>query len=127
MTTGAAVIRYSLRQPFEKALRSIRSTLGRHGLAVVGQVDVSKRVERSLGIGLPACRIVLVLPVAAREIDAAAATYLPLHVVVSSKGAETDIQILNRIPRDCGAEAAHVQAQVCEALESVAMRRGVVA
>ena len=55
-------IQYSLREPFERAVESVCRALVNHGLRVVGHLDISRRVERSLGIVLPPCRIVFVLP-----------------------------------------------------------------
>ena len=49
-------IRFSLREPFERAVESVCRSLSSRGLRVAGQLDVSLRVERSLGIVLPPCR-----------------------------------------------------------------------
>lgn len=130
---SGAGVRYSLREPFERGLKSIRGALQRRGLRVVGQMDVSRRLERTLGILLPPCKIVFVLPLAPAPVDPAAATFLPLHVVVSSRGAQTEIQVLHRLDRAPGESMADVvvpvtetQTQICQAIETIAMRRTLV-
>ena len=131
-------IKYSLREPFERAVASVCRSLANCGLRVVGQLDVSRRVERSLGIVLPPCRIVFVLPdpsvLSTAKIHPWAAIFLPLHIVISGNGAHTEIQVQNRV--HSGSEAAaptlvapvnETQARISEAIETIAMRSSPVA
>lgn len=119
--SGGASIRYTLREPFERAVDHVRGALEQRGLRVVGEMDVSRRVERVLGINLSGCRVVFVLPADMAELDCDAAAFLPLHVVVTSKGVLTEIAVLNRLPAGPAVQAA--QAQICLAIEGIAMRR----
>ena len=130
-------IKYSLPEPFEQAVESVRKALANRGLRVAGQLDVGKRVERALGIVLPPCRIVFVLPCPARlsvdSIHPWAAIFLPLHVVISGRGTQTEIHVQNRVqagrqtaaPASSGA-VMETQAQVSEAMEAIAMRPSMV-
>jgi uncharacterized protein (DUF302 family) len=102
-------------------------------LQIAGQLDVSSRLERTLGIVLPPCRIVFVLPNPSApstiNIHPWAAIFLPLHVVISGHDGQTEIQVQNKV--QAGHEAAapalfgpvmETQAQISEAIDSIAMR-----
>lgn len=133
MTGDAGSIRFSLREPFERAVESVCSALVSRGLRVAGQLDVSRRVERSLGIVLPPCKIVFVLPHLSLPVSAGihpwAASFLPLHVVISGNGAQTEIQVQNRIqgaPADAPGPVVETQTQMRRAIEAIAMRPSMV-
>ena len=126
-------IKYSLREPFERAVESVCRSLRSRGLQIAGQLDVSSRLERTLGIALPPCRIVFVLPNPSTpstiNIHPWAAIFLPLHVVISGHDGQTEIQVQNKV--QAGHEAAapalfgpvmETQAQISEAIDSIAMR-----
>ena len=122
MTGDAGSIRYSLREPFDRAVDAVRRSLVTGGLRVAGQVDISKHVERALGIVLPRCSIVFVLP-------NPSTLSLPLHIVISGDGSQTEIQVQNRFhtgPEANGLKVsgpvAETQAQVCDAMDEIAMR-----
>ena len=130
-------VRFSLREPFERAVESVCRSLTNRGLRVAGQLDVSRRVQRSLGIALPPCMIVFVLPdpaaPGAPNIHPWAATFLPLHVVISGNGTQTEIQVQCRVHPEPGTEASGLiapikktQAQIAEAIEAIAMRPSLV-
>ncbi len=130
-------IRYSLREPFERAVESVYKSLARRGVRVAGQLDVSRRVERSLGIDLPPCRIVFVLPdptaLSAAGIHPWAAIFLPLHIVISGTDAHTEIQVQNRVHAGPSSEVPalagpimETQAKIWEAIEAIAMRPSLV-
>jgi uncharacterized protein (DUF302 family) len=138
MPYDSATIQYSLREPFEQAVESLCNSLITRGLKVSGQLDLSSRVKRTLGIVLPPCRVVLVMPDPSKLSGAGvhpwAATFLPLHIVVSASDAHTEIQVQNRVQAGSeGAVAAifgpviEAQAQVAEAVEAIAMRPSMVA
>ena len=96
-------------------------------------MDVSRRIERKLGIALPPCRIVFVLPepsvLKTASAHPLATTFLPLHVVISGGQAGTEIRLQNRVR--VGPEAAaqtitatvmKTQAQILQAIEGIATR-----
>lgn len=125
---------YYLREPFECAVASLRRSLASRGLRVVGQLDVSRRVQTSLGLGLPPCRLILVMPdlITTAGMHSWAAVLLPLHIVVSGCGVRTSIHVQNRIPaahQTDGAELAvpigQTQQKVSRAIEAIAMRSSI--
>ena len=131
-------ITYSLLEPFDQAVESIRRSLLIRGLRVVGQLDVSRRIERSLEIVLPPCRILFVLPnlseLSSSSIHPWAAIFLPFHIVISGNEANTEIQLQNRVrpfpeahAKDLLAPILETQAQLAAAIEAIAMRPNLVA
>ena len=138
MPGDAGSTRYVLPEPFDRAVESVSRSLMNRELRVVGQLDVSRHVERTLGVALPPCRIVFVLPepsvLSAAHIHPWTAIFLPLHIVISGNGAMTEILVQNRVhpgpEEDASALAAPVletQAQIREAMEAIAMRPSLVA
>jgi len=133
MPGNAGSVRFSLREPFEREVETVCRALVSRGLRVAGQLDVSRRVKRSLGIVLPPCRIVFVLPHPSTPVSSGthpwAASFLPLHVVISGNGAQTEIQVQNRIqgaPAEAPAPVLETQTEMRRAIEAIAMRPSMV-
>jgi uncharacterized protein (DUF302 family) len=138
MPSGTGSIKYSRREPFDRAVETVCRSLRSRGLHVAGQLDVSRRVERALGIVLPPCKIVFVLPnpskSSAGSMHPWAAIFLPLHVVISGTDGQTEIQVQNRVharhepasPELFG-PVMETQTQVCEAIDAIATRPSVLA
>ncbi|MDE3167272.1 MAG: hypothetical protein KGN36_15830 [Acidobacteriota bacterium] len=132
MTRDAGNVRYSLHEPFEEAIESVSASLRDCGLKIAGEIDVSRRVERTLGIALRPCRILFVLPgeslPRATAIHPWTGVLLPLHVVVSGCDAGTEVQIQTRVQpgegaaETLGAPIAETQARIAGALQAVAVR-----
>jgi uncharacterized protein (DUF302 family) len=94
-----ATIKFSLQQPFDRSVQLICASLRGHGMRVAGELDVSRRLEGSLGIVVQPCRLIFVLPdpaaLSAEAIHPWAAVFLPLHIVISGSDCQAEI----RIPR----------------------------
>lgn len=138
MPSGTGSIKYSLRESFDLAVESVCRSLRSRGLQVAGQLDVSRRVERALGIVLPPCKIVFVLPNPSKSSTSSmhpwAAIFLPLHVVISGSDAQTEIQVQNRVHERHEAASPELfgpvmetQTQVCEAIDAIATRPSMLA
>jgi uncharacterized protein (DUF302 family) len=136
MSDRIGSIKYSLREPFEQGVEAVCRSLLMRGLRLAGQMDISIGVRRSLGILLPPCRIVFVLPppaiLSAYSVDHQAAVYFPLHIVISDDNGHTGIQVQNRIRVDSQTDGPTVfdsvletQAKMSEAIEAIAMRPGI--
>ena len=131
MPGAAGNVGYVMREPFARANVSLRRSLASRGLKVVGQLDVARRVEKSLGIVLAPCTILFVLPSAPFSPGAHpwTASFLPLHIVVSANGADTQIQVPNKVSGDAAETAAvvDIQSRVAEAIGAIAMRPSLLA
>jgi uncharacterized protein (DUF302 family) len=127
---------YSMAMPVEAAIEAVCNSLRKRGIRLAGQLDVSGRLEESLGIVLPPCRLLFVLPGPASSntgtIHPSAAVFLPLHVVISGNRIQSEIRIANGIQAEANAAPPttyapvwELQREILEALESVAMRSSV--
>jgi uncharacterized protein (DUF302 family) len=133
MTAGAATVTYAIPEAFQPALRCLRQALNRQDLRIAGELDLSRRIQRSLQIKLAPCVVLYIWPSAHflenNRISAAAALLLPLHVVVSACGDRTEIHLLRPSSDDqdhAMAPVRKLQAQVRDALEKIAMRLSLV-
>jgi len=136
MTGDTGSVRYSLREPFDRAVESVCDCLSSHGLQVAACVDVAKRLERKLGIVLAPCRVLFVLPnptlLSRDAIHPWAASLIPIHVVISGNDVQAEIQVQNRIrPSDETASALfrpviETQSRLAEALDTIATRPSLV-
>src|SRR5579864_35164 len=102
MTGETAATTYSIPESFEAALKLIRAALYRAGLSVPGELDISGRIQRSLGIGMAPCRILYVCSkqssLEVTNVCPAVGIFLPLHLVVSARGEQTEIHVLASLP-----------------------------
>ena len=133
MNTSAATVTYAIREEFEPALRSVREALCGRDLRIVGELDLSGRLERSLRIKLPPCVLLYIWPSArfleSNRIPATAGLLLPLHVVISGRNGRTEIHIMRCSSADRDGVLASVrklQSELRQALEHVAMRLSLV-
>ena len=133
MAEKPATITYSIGEPFEQALKTVRSVLTGRGLRVSGELDISSRIRQRLMIGTAPCVVLLVSPSAtlgrALGIDSCAAGLAPLHVVVSSRGAQSEVHVLRIFPIEGGlldrqvmAALNQLQTQILHAVEKIGAR-----
>lgn len=126
MMTDATLTVFSISEPFSKALSKIRESLTAANLCIAGELDVSARIRRELGLTFEPCRILLIdTPILLLEsvaLDRAGATLLPLHLVVFANGQSTHVEWRNAGP---GALAPRLKLQnaLCRALERIASRQ----
>ena len=133
MADGPATTTYSIPEPFDEAVRSLRRVLAEAGLKITGELDLSGRLQRSLLVDTPPCLVVFAGPATpvlnGPSEHPGAAGLTPLHIVVAARGSQTEIHVL-RIPlpqddmRDASAMAVlgRFRAQLSQALEKIGMR-----
>jgi uncharacterized protein (DUF302 family) len=135
VASDIGIITFSTPEPFVDALHSIRSALKARGLRIVAELDLSQRVDQTLGIQLPPCRTLLIWPgpLLAMEVPAEAAVLLPLHLVVAGRGLYCDFSLQNRVPHVPGlaknifaAAIASTHSEILQSLEAIAMRPSLV-
>jgi uncharacterized protein (DUF302 family) len=129
--SDGGVVTFCISQPFSDAVRCVTAALSIRGLSVIADLDVARRVRHTLGITLPSCKILYVWPAATRveDVAAGAAVYLPLHVVLTSRRSETDINVAAITPdihELARAAVMRVQSEVLQALEGISMRMSLV-
>jgi uncharacterized protein (DUF302 family) len=57
---GSPVLKYALAEPYEAAVRAVRSALKRHGLRTALELDVAARIRSELGAGVAPCYVLYV-------------------------------------------------------------------
>ena len=132
MTDESATATYSLQEPFDEAVSSLRGVLAEAGLKIVGRLDLSARVQHRLLVETPPCLVLFAGPATplrdghSGHLGAAALT--PLHIVVSARGPQTEIHIL-RIPPPDGmpedpalADLGRFRSRLSQAIEKIGMR-----
>jgi uncharacterized protein (DUF302 family) len=131
MTGETAAATYAIPESFEEALKLIRAVLARAGLSVVGELDISGRIQRSLGIGMAQCKVLYVCSkqsiLEAIDKCPAVGIFLPLHLVASARGEQTEIHLLASLPSNSGdplvSAVNGLQDEVSRAIEKIAMQR----
>jgi len=103
MAEENATCMYLIDEPFAKALKRMRTALAEANLRIAGEIDLSFRIRRTLLMNIPPCTVLLALP--SRHItgelasDPRGAALTPLHVVVSARGARTEVHFLKARPQ----------------------------
>ena len=124
---------YRIDELFADALVRVRDSLAAAHLAVVAELDLAARMRRKLAVRLPPCVLLLVWPpdgeAGALSLDPGVVAMAPLHIVVSAKGAHTEVHFLRDqrhgrpAERSPGIEAlGRLQTAIARSIEKIGMR-----
>jgi len=124
---------YLIAQPFDRAVELLRKALSRANLKITGELNMSGWIQRQLLIGTAPCLVLLVSPVTSViegfATDPCPPALTPLHIVVSARGAQTEIHVLRVLPREDGpldrvavAALGRLQTAISQAIEKIGMR-----
>jgi len=119
----AATTTYWVAGSFEETIHVLREALAVENLQLAGELDVAQRLREKLLIGTAPCRVLFVTAKASG--DARAAALLPLHIVISAAGSQTEIHMMRRLPAQDGLSAMvlrQLQTRVARAIEKIGMR-----
>lgn len=133
MADESATTTYSIPEPFEGAVRSLRRVLAEAGLKITGELDLSGRLQRRLLVDTPPCLVLFASPLAPVLLGPSglpgAAALTPLHIVISAHGSQTEIHVLRIPPPHDGmqdasavAELGRFRAQLAQAIGKIGMR-----
>ena len=133
MAAEPATITYIVAEPFERAVRLLRTALAQAHLRLAGELDMSSRIRERLLMGIPACQVFLVAATPAEldelSVDPRAAALTPLHIVVSAHGAGTEIHLMRAMrAQDSPLEEPamevyrNLHVRITEAIERIGMR-----
>ena len=133
MADEPATTTYSIPEPFDEAVSSLRRALAEAGLKITGELDLSGRLQRRLLVGTPPCLVLFAGPAAplfsGPSGHPGAAALTPLHIVVSAHGTQTEIHVMRIPPPDDGppdasamAVLGRFRAQLSQAIEKIGMR-----
>lgn len=132
MNTLAAPM-YVIEEPFDKAIRLIRSALERQELTIAGEIDMNSLNEPSKRAG--SSRLLLVdsplLLFEALALDRAAGVFFPLHLLVTADGGQTHVSCVEfasvfdaRLPAGSSQPLSDLSNRIAAALESVVSQSG---
>jgi uncharacterized protein (DUF302 family) len=133
MPDEPATTTYSIPEPFDRAVISLRRVLAETGLKITGELDLSGRLQRRLLVDTPPCLVLFAGPAtpvfSGPSGYPGAAALTPLHIVVSAHGSQTEIHVM-RIPPprdglpDTSAMAVlgRFRSQLSQAIEKIGMR-----
>jgi uncharacterized protein (DUF302 family) len=122
--------RCEIAAPYETALKLIRSALFHEDLHISREFDVADIARGQPGMNLAPCRILCVdsplLLLEAMALDPSAAVFLPLHIVISADGPNTQVYWLNpasihskRLPVGAMLPLRALQTRIVAAMERI--------
>jgi uncharacterized protein (DUF302 family) len=130
-------ISYRMNSGFETAVKRVRGVLTANQLSIAAEFNASRRLRQALGLEVEPCQILFIenplLLLEATAIDRSSAVFIPLHLVVSGKGSQTALYLLNAefllrandAPLGIRIPIRRMQAQIVEILETIAERTSV--
>ena len=93
-----ATVTYTVPAPFDNAVSTLRHALSQRKLKVVEILNLSERIQRRLSIRSSPCVVFLVTSsdagFNALRNSRAASSLLPLHVVISDHGQQSEVHVL---------------------------------
>lgn len=133
MADESATTTYSIPEPFDEAVKSLRRVLAEAGLKITGELDLSGRLQRRLLVDTPPCLVLFAGPASpvlnGPSGHPGAAALMPLHIVVAAHGSQTEIHVLKIPPPHDGPQDASAMAvlgrfrtQLSQAIEKIGMR-----
>lgn len=112
LTSGGTTLTYVIDKPYRVVLKQLRVALKARGFDIPVEMDVSAWINTQLGVTLRPCTVLDVacpfLVLEAAIIDATAAAFLPLQVIVTEAGSRSLVRL---VPRTDGALTAGLRAQ----------------
>jgi uncharacterized protein (DUF302 family) len=133
MPEESATNTYLLDEPFATALKCVRAALESANLVTAGELDLAVRIRRALLISVPPCSVLFASSPAWTPEELAlgptSAALTPLHIVVSARGARTEVHFLRSLPRldeplqqPALTKLARLQGAISQAIEKIGMR-----
>lgn len=119
----AATTTYCVAGSFEQTVQALREALIGEDLQLTGELDVSQRLREKLMVGSAPCRVLFVTAQTAG--DPREAALLPLHIVISAAGSQTEIHMMRRLPapdKQFTTVLRLLQIRVAKAIEKIGMR-----
>jgi uncharacterized protein (DUF302 family) len=132
MVEESATNTYLVAAPFDQAVKVVRKILSGANLRITGELNMSGRIQRALLIHTAPCVVLFASPATDPENFAgnpSGAALIPLHIVISARGTQTEVHVLRALPRDDGtvdrrmtAATRDLQTLIGQAIETIGMR-----
>lgn len=134
MTQGSALQTFTIAEPYEAALRAVRTALTRHGLRTPAELDITARIRRELGAGIAPCTVLYVddpaLLLEAVVFQRGAAVLIPQPLVVTGDKRHTQLvvrtpeSLWREMPESVREPLLDLMKRMERALGSIAERQG---
>lgn len=103
LTSGGTRLTYVIDKPYVGVLKQLRAALKARGFQIPMEMDVSAWIHAQLGVTLRPCTVLDVacpfLLLEAAIIDATAAAFVPLQVIVTEAGSRSLVRLVPRTDR----------------------------
>ena len=132
MADEKATSTYLIAEPFDRAVNLVRKVLSGANLKIVGELNMSGRLQRALWIRTAPCTVLFAsAPTSPASFvsDPQEAALTPLHIVVSAHGSQSEVHVLRVLPRHDGtpdfraiAASSLLQTAIAQAIATIGMR-----
>jgi uncharacterized protein (DUF302 family) len=132
MADENATSTYLIAEPFDRAVNLVRKVLSGANLKIMGELNMSGRLQRALWIRTAPCTVLFAsapTSPASFAADPQEAALTPLHIVVSAHGSQSEVHVLRVLPRDNGtldsrtiAASSLLQTVIAQAIATIGMR-----
>ncbi len=127
------MVTFSVVEPHQTAIRTVRRALAQQGLRVPAELDVTTRIKQELGAGLAPCVVLYVddptLLLEAVVFHRGAALLIPQPVVVSGNDRFTEVLVRSvealmegGLPASVREPLVNLHARIIQAMETIAER-----
>jgi uncharacterized protein (DUF302 family) len=134
MSEEPLLLTFTIAEPYDVALRMVRTALARQGLRVPAELDVTARIRQELGAGVAPC-IVLYVDDPAVLLEAvvfhrAAALLIPQPLVITGDNRHTEVLMRSpevpagEVPESVRDPLLDLQRRMARTMESIAERHG---
>jgi uncharacterized protein (DUF302 family) len=128
------VVTYALAEPYEAAVRTVRSALKRHGLRAALELDVAARIRNELGAGVAPCFVLYIddpaVLLEAIVFQRAAALLIPQPIVITGDNRHSEARVrspesLNgAVPESVRDPLLDLLRRITRMMESIAEKEG---
>lgn len=134
MTKGSSLLSFRIDEPYDVALRKVRSALARQGLRAPAELDIAANIRHELGAGVAPCIVLYVddpaVLLEAVVFNRGAALLIPQPLVVTAYNGQAEVLLrgpevpASGIPESIRDPLIGLQTRMARAIESIAERQG---
>ena len=135
MTTGQALLTFTIDEPYDVALRMVRIALAREGLRAPAELDITARIRQELGAGVAPCTALYVddpaVLLEAVVFHRGAALLIPQPLVITGDSRHTEVlvrspaSLTSEVPESVRDPLLDLHRRMTLAIESIADSKGV--
>lgn len=130
MTTGEALLTFTIDEPYDVALRMVRIALAQQGLRAPTELDITARIRQELGASVAPCKVLYVddpaVLLEAVVFHRGAALLIPQPLVITGDKRQTEVlvrspaSLTSEVPESVRDPLLDLQRRMTLAIESIA-------